>query len=837
MSTFQRYDPQSIEAKWQRRWETEKTYACAVDHSKPKYYTLEMFPYPSGKLHMGHVRNYSIADVVARFRRMQGYNVLHPIGWDAFGLPAENAAIKRNVHPAEWTYSNIANMRSQLKSLGYSYDWDRELATCHPKYYRWEQEFFLKCLEKGLVYRKKANQNWCPKCNTVLANEQVVDGCCWRCDSPVQQKELTQWFMRITAYADELLADLKKLEGGWPDRVLSMQRNWIGRSEGAEIVFPLEGREENISVFTTRPDTLFGVVFMTLAPEHPLVDSLIKGKENEAEIRAFIERIRNMDRIERQADDIEKEGIFTGAYCLHPLTGRRIPIWLGNFVLAEYGTGAVMAVPAHDQRDFDFSRKYGIEFIPVVQPEGEHLEASGMDHAAEGPGFLINSGEFNGMPSDKAKTAIVEALAKIGRGKKTVNFRLRDWNISRQRYWGAPIPVIYCEKCGMVPVPEKDLPVLLPTDVQTRPDGRSPLPDTPSFAECTCPCCGGKARRETDTMDTFVESSWYFARYTAARKEDGAFDAEALKYWLPVDQYIGGVEHAILHLLYARFFTKILRDFGYLPEDLNEPFSNLLTQGMVLMDGSKMSKSKGNVVDPDAMIAKYGADTVRLFCLFAAPPERDFDWTESGIEGAHRFLSRIWRLYGDVRDSLLPVAACSSTAKDAAISPLAREIRLKEHATVKKAGEDIGDRYQFNTAIAAVMELVNALYLAKDELAGSDAGRKVLSSAMCTVLSMMSPITPHICEELWADLHKDGSMLEQQPWPAWNEDALQRDMLTVVIQINGKLRSKIKVPADAGRDMLEKAALEDPAIKRHLEGLTVRKIVVIPGKLINIVAA
>ncbi len=837
MSTFQRYDPQPIEAKWQHRWETEKTYACAVDHSKPKYYTLEMFPYPSGKLHMGHVRNYSIADVVARFRRLQGYNVLHPIGWDAFGLPAENAAIKRNVHPAEWTYSNIANMRSQLKSLGYSYDWDRELATCHPKYDRWEQEFFLKCLEKGLVYRKKANQNWCPKCNTVLANEQVVDGRCWRCDSPVQQKELTQWFMRITAYADELLADLKKLEGGWPDRVLSMQRNWIGRSEGAEIVFPLEGRDESISVFTTRPDTLFGVVFMTLAPEHPLVDSLIKGKEKEAELRAFIERIRNMDRIERQADDIEKEGIFTGNYCLHPLTGRRVPIWLGNFVLAEYGTGAVMAVPAHDQRDFDFSRKYGIDFIPVVQPAGETLEASTMDHAVEEPGFLINSGEFNGLPSDKAKGAIVDALARIGRGKKTVNFRLRDWNISRQRYWGAPIPVIYCKKCGMVPVPEKDLPVLLPTDVQTRPDGRSPLPDTPSFAECSCPCCGGAARRETDTMDTFVESSWYFARYTSAHKEDSAFDAEALKYWLPVDQYIGGVEHAILHLLYARFFTKILRDFGYLPKDLNEPFTNLLTQGMVLMDGSKMSKSKGNVIDPDAMITKYGADTVRLFCLFAAPPERDFDWTESGIEGAHRFLSRIWRLYGDVRDALLPVAACSSTAKDAASSPLAHEIRLKEHTTVKKAGEDIGNRYQFNTAIAAVMELVNALYLAKDELAGNDAGRRVLSSAMCTVLTVMSPITPHICEELWTDLHKDGAMLEQQPWPAWNEDALQRDMLTVVIQINGKLRSKIEVPADADRNTLEKAALDDPTIKRHLDGLTVRKIVVIPGKLINIVAA
>ncbi len=619
-----------------------------------------------------------------------------------------------------------------------------------------------------------------------------------------------------------------------------MQRNWIGRSEGAEIIFPLEEGDARIAVFTTRPDTLFGVSFMTLAPEHPLVNDLIAGKPNEAEVRAFIERIRNMDRIARQSDDLEKEGVFTGAYCIHPITGARIPFWLGNFVLAEYGTGAVMAVPSGDQRDFDFARKYGIKFPCVVTPASETLDGDTMTEAYVEPGVLINSGEFTGMDSEKAKTAIVEFLARSGKGKKTVNFRLRDWNISRQRYWGAPIPVMYCEQCGMVPVPEKDLPVELPLNVQTHQDGRSPLPDTPEFVNCTCPRCGGPARRETDTMDTFVESSWYFARYTSARKEDAPFDPEALSYWLPVDQYIGGVEHAILHLLYARFFTKMLRDFGYLPKHIDEPFTNLLTQGMVLKDGKKMSKSKGNVVDPTEMIEKYGADTVRLFCLFAAPPERDFDWSDTGIEGAHRFISRIWRLYGELRDILLPMAACSSTVEDAAFSPLAKETRLKEHSTVKKAGEDIGNRYQFNTAIAAVMELVNALYLSKDELAKSDAGCRVLSSAISTVLTLLSPITPHLCAELWSDLNRSAatpSLIDLQPWPTWSEDALKRDMLTVVIQINGKLRSKIEVAADASKEEIEREAFADPNAARYLNGLTVRKVVVIPGKLVNIVAA
>lgn len=835
MTKPMRYEPDLIEKKWQHLWETEKAYAAHIDKTKEKYYVLEMFPYPSGNLHMGHVRNYSIGDVVARFKRMQGYNVLHPMGWDAFGLPAENAAIKHNIHPSTWTHSNIDNMRSQLKRLGYSYDWDREIATCDEPYYRWEQLFFLRWLEKGLVYRKKAPQNWCPHCNTVLANEQVVDGLCWRCDTPVEQKELTQWFLKITDYAEELLADLSKLEAGWPDRVISMQRNWIGKSVGAEIRFPLEGRDDSITVFTTRPDTVFGVTFMTLAPEHPLVDSLIRGKAVEAEARAFIERIRNMDRIDRQSESLEKEGVFTGAYCINPFTGQRVPIWLGNFVLAEYGTGAVMAVPAHDQRDFEFSKKYGIPRIVVIQPDDlPPLDPETMTEAWTDPGKLVNSGEFTGLPNEEAKQCIADALEKTGKGKRTTNWRLRDWNISRQRYWGAPIPVVYCEHCGMVPVPEEQLPVVLPLDVKTHEDGKSPLPHTPEFVECTCPKCGGPARRETDTMDTFVESSWYFARYTDAHNSEAPFNMEALRYWMSVDQYIGGVEHAILHLLYARFFTKVLRDLGYLPSDIEEPFTNLLTQGMVLKDGSKMSKSKGNIVDPTEMIAKYGADTVRLFCLFAAPPERDFDWSDAGIEGSHRFLNRVWRLFSEEREHLSAVKACSSTEAQAD-TPLAREVRLKEHATVKKAGEDIGNKYQFNTAIAAIMELVNTLYQSKDELAQTENGRAVLSSAVATVLTLLSPMTPHLCEELWQILGHTSS-IGKEPWPVWSEDALKRDMLTIVIQINGKLRGKIEIPASADRESIEQAALAEPNIARHLQGLTVRKVVVIPGKLVNVVA-
>lgn len=835
--TQERYDPQTIEKKWQARWQAQNAFSVTHESDKPKYYVLEMFPYPSGNIHMGHVRNYSIGDVVARCKRMQGFNVLHPMGWDAFGLPAENAAIKHHTHPAQWTYANIDNMRAQLQRLGYSYDWDREIATCRPEYYRWEQMFFLRLLEKGLVYRKKAPQNWCPSCHTVLANEQVIDGLCWRCDSRVEQKDLTQWFLRITAYGDELLEDLARLDGGWPERVIAMQRNWIGKSTGAVITFGLEkavAGVQGIDVFTTRPDTLYGVTFMTLAPEHELVEKLIQGYQKADEVRAFVERIRNMDRLDRQSDTLEKEGIFTGAYAVHPFSGQRVPLWLGNFVLADYGTGAVMGVPAHDQRDFEFARKYGLPVQVVIQPRGESPDPETMTEAYSGMGVMVNSGPFDGLDNEAGKKAVTERLEKEGKGKATTQFRLRDWNISRQRYWGAPIPIIYCEKCGLVPEKEENLPVLLPLDVKIRDDGRSPLPQTPSFVHCACPCCGGPARRETDTMDTFVESSWYFARYTDARDSAAPFKAEALQYWLPVDQYIGGVEHAILHLLYSRFFTKLLRDLGYFPTDLAEPFTNLLTQGMVLKDGGKMSKSKGNVVDPTEMIAKYGADTVRLFCLFAAPPERDFDWSDSGIEGASRFLSRVWRLFNEEEARLLPLKACEAAAADAP-SAAARELRRKEHLTVKKAGEDMGGRFQFNTAIAAVMELVNAMYLSREKLDQSEAERRVFSSAMATVLTLLSPITPHLCEELWERLgHK--SPLADAPWPQWDAAATARDMVTVALQVNGKLRGTLEIPAGADKAAQEQAALSNPAVQRRTSGLTVRKVVVVPGKLVNIVA-
>ncbi|QCC86034.1 leucine--tRNA ligase [Desulfovibrio desulfuricans] len=838
--THERYNPQAIEEKWQARWQADNAFACTDKSDKPKYYVLEMFPYPSGNIHMGHVRNYAIGDVVARSKRMLGFNVLHPMGWDAFGLPAENAAIKHNTHPAKWTYANIDNMRAQLKRLGYSYDWDREIATCRPEYYRWEQMFFLRMLEKGLVYRKKAAQNWCPSCHTVLANEQVIDGLCWRCDSRVVQKDLTQWFLKITAYGDELLQDLQGLEGGWPDRVIAMQRNWIGKSTGAAITFGLENAAllaegvKGIDVFTTRPDTLFGVTFMTLAPEHPLVEKLIEGYDKADEVRAFVERIRNMDRIDRQSDSLEKEGIFTGAYAVHPFTGQRVPLWLGNFVLADYGTGAVMGVPAHDQRDFEFARKYNLPVRVVISPKDEQINAETMTEAYTAEGFMVNSGSFDGTANEDGKKAVAQALEKEGKGKATTQFRLRDWNISRQRYWGAPIPVIYCDKCGVVPEKEENLPVLLPMDVKIREDGRSPLPETPGFASCVCPKCGGPARRETDTMDTFVESSWYFARYTSARNTEAPFDGEALKYWLPVDQYIGGVEHAILHLLYSRFFTKVLRDLGFFPAGLDEPFANLLTQGMVLKDGSKMSKSKGNVVAPSDMIDKYGADTVRLFCLFAAPAERDFDWSDSGIEGASRFIGRVWRLFDDEKDRLLPLKACQSTAQDAQ-SEEARDLRRREHLTVKKCNEDMGDRFQFNTAIAAVMELVNAMYLSREKLGASEGDRRVFSSAMASVLTLLSPITPHVCEELWQRLGHS-TTLSDVLLPRWDEAATVQDMLTVALQVNGKLRGTVQIPAAADKAAMEQAALADSSVQRHIDGLTVRKVVIVPGKLVNIVA-
>jgi leucyl-tRNA synthetase len=826
-----KYDPERIENKWQDEWTSSRCFEVEVDPSRPKYYVLEMFPYPSGKIHMGHVRNYSIADVVARYKRMRGFNVLHPMGWDAFGLPAENAAIKNKSHPAQWTYGNIAEMRAQLKRLGYSYDWRRELATCRPEYYKWEQLFFLKFLEKGLVYRKNSPVNWCESCQTVLANEQVEDGRCWRCDSEVEQKQLEQWFLRITAYADELLDDLKMLEGGWPDRVLTMQRNWIGRSVGAQVKFQVKGMDEVVEVFTTRPDTLCGATFMSLAAEHPLVEKLIAGSPEAEKVRAFCRDVANMDRIKRGADDLEKEGVFTGAYCVNPFTGWDMPIWVANFVLMGYGTGAVMAVPAHDQRDFEFARKYDLPLRVVIEPQGQSLDPASMTAAYADPGLLVNSGEFDGLENDKAKQIMVAKLAEKGLAKPTVNYRLRDWNISRQRFWGAPIPVVYCEKCGIVGVPPEDLPVRLPEDAVMRTDGKSPLPFMDSFAQASCPKCGGPARRETDTMDTFVESSWYFLRYTSARLDTAPFDAAALKYWAPVDQYIGGIEHAILHLLYARFFTKILRDEGYPVSD--EPFAHLLTQGMVLKDGAKMSKSKGNVVDPNAMIGRYGADATRLFILFASPPEKDLEWSDAGIEGAYRFLGRIWRLVEELEGALVAVKPCALVEGE--LSTRAKDLRRKEHDTVRRVTRDIENAFQFNTAVAALMELVNELYAVKDELRPLPEGPRVLSSAVATTLALLSPVAPHLCEELWQVLGH-ATHLSEEPWPVHDEAALARDEVEVVVQVNGKVRGRAKLATDASEEEVRSVALGLENVAKHLEGKEIAKIVLIPGKLVSIVA-
>ncbi|MFW6037555.1 MAG: leucine--tRNA ligase [Desulfonatronovibrio sp.] len=826
-----KYKPSQIEQKWQEIWERDQSFAVTHDDDRPKYYVLEMFPYPSGRIHMGHVRNYSIGDVVARLKRMQGFNVIHPMGWDAFGLPAENAAIKNKTHPAKWTYDNISYMKAELKKLGYSYDWDREVATCHPGYYKWEQLFFLKFLEKGLVYRKKAPVNWCPKCFTVLANEQVEDGVCWRCDSVVEKKELAQWFLRITSYAEELLECLDTLSSGWPERVIAMQRNWIGKSTGMEIDFQVEGMDKAIRVFTTRHDTLFGATFMSLAPEHEIVPELIRDNPDKQEITAFIHKVTGMDQISRTADNLEKEGYFTGKYCVNPVNNERIPIYIANFVLVEYGTGAVMAVPAHDQRDLEFARKYDLPVRTVVKPGDEESPAANFETAYSGPGIMINSDRFDGLDNEEFKEIIADYLEQKGLGKKSINYRLRDWNISRQRFWGAPIPVIYCDKCGPVPVPQSDLPVVLPQDARMPEDGRSPLPELKSFLEATCPKCRGRARRETDTMDTFVESSWYFARYTDARNEKEPFDKKASGYWLPVDQYIGGIEHAILHLLYSRFFVKALRDLGYL--DIDEPFSNLLTQGMVLKDGAKMSKSKGNVVDPDEMIKKFGADTVRLFCLFASPPEKDLEWSDSAIEGACRFLNRLWRLVLELLPELRPTGPCAQI-DHSALNQAEKTLRTKEHESVQKITRDMIDKFQFNTAIAGTMELVNAIYHFKEQAGDSPNRQAVLSSAISTVASVLAPITPHICEEIWSMLGYD-YYLSQSSWPVYDQRALEKDEVLVVIQVNGKLRSKISAAPDASREDLRETALQDEKIQKFIQDREIVKVIVVPGKLVNIV--
>ena len=824
-----KYNPHVIEAKWQARWEQIKAFKVDEDPARKKYYLLEMFPYPSGRIHMGHVRNYTIGDVVARYKRMRGFNVLHPMGWDAFGMPAENAAIANKVHPARWTNDNIDYMRAQLKQLGFSYDWDRELATCDPTYYRWEQLFFLKMWEKGLVYRRKSLVNWCAQCQTVLANEQVVgDGRCWRCDQPVQGKDLEQWFFRITQYAEELLDWCEKLPG-WPEKVLIMQRNWIGKSYGTEIDFPLEDGSGNLTVFTTRPDTLFGATFMSLAVEHPLVQKLSLNTPQEEPVKAFVKKVQGLNRRPDSDVDLEKEGVFTGSFCINPMTREKMPIFVANFVLMGYGTGAVMAVPTHDQRDFEFSRKYGLPLRVVIQPEGEEpLTPETMSGAYEGPGKLVNSGLFNGQDNEEAKKAITRHLEEKRQGREKVQYRLRDWGVSRQRYWGAPIPMIYCDRCGIVPEREDHLPVL-PLEAEITPAGGSPLPLLKEFIETTCPKCNGPGRRETDTMDTFVESSWYFDRYACPDYSEGPLDPSRVDYWMPVDQYIGGIEHAVLHLLYSRFFTKVLRDLGLLKVD--EPFINLLTQGMVIKDGAKMSKSKGNVVDPDALIQKYGADTVRLFCLFASPPDRDLEWSDQGVEGSFRFLQRFWNLVLDCREE---IQGSSFSQKNIPVSDTGRSLYVKLNQTIKKVTEDVDDRFHFNTAISAVMELVNALYLFQADQTGDPMKNSLMARAVETGLILLSPIVPHVCEELWQLLGKTGS-IHDQPWPEWDPNALTEEEQVVVIQVNGKVRSRITVGPSVTEEEIKKLAWEQPRIQEWLQGKEWVKTIVIQRKLVNIV--
>jgi leucyl-tRNA synthetase len=862
----QRYHPKEIEGKWQRIWESQKLFKVTEDPKKEKYYLLEMFPYPSGKIHMGHVRNYSIGDVVARYKKMKGFNVLHPMGWDAFGMPAENAAIEHGVHPAKWTYENIDTMKNQLKRMGFSYDWDREFATCDVSYYKWEQLFFIKMYEKGLAYRRRSFVNWCEICKTVLANEQVMsDGRCWRghADDPgVTQKELDQWFFQTTHYAEELLEGCDKLSG-WPERVLTMQRNWIGKSVGAEILFPLENSKEIIKVFTTRQDTVFGATFMSLAPEHPLAIRLSKGTPQEQAVREFVERMRRQDKIKRTAETTEKEGVFTGAYCLNPMTKARMPIFIANFVLMEYGTGAVMAVPTHDQRDFEFAKKFGLTLIVVVQPEERKLDAETMTEAYEGEGFLVNSGQFNGVYSFKAREMIAQYLGEKGLGGKRVGYRLRDWGISRQRYWGAPIPIIYCEQCGTVAVPERDLPVILPFNVEITGTGKSPLAGLKEFVETRCPKCGGPGRRETDTMDTFVESSWYFDRYACPDYDQGPLDKIRVDYWMPVDQYIGGIEHAILHLLYSRFFTRVLKEMGYVSVD--EPFTNLLTQGMVckevyecpkdgylfpdevVVEGErilcrkcsnpisigrleKMSKSKKNVVDPEHLIEEFGADTARIFCLFASPPEKDLDWSNQGVEGSARFLNRVWRLFYEQDPHLQNV---KSLPFGEILEGVYKSLQQKIHKTIKKVTEDI-ERFHFNTAISAIMELVNEIYVSEMKDRPDEISRGLIREAIETVVILLSPFVPHFSEELWEALGNQESILKTR-WPDYDPAAALEDEILIVIQVNGRLRDRMTIPASFGEEEVKAWALKSERIRKLVEGKEIKRVILVPRKLVNVV--
>ena len=829
----ERYNFSEIEKKWQKNWEDTKAFKVVEDPDKEKYYVLEMFPYPSGKLHMGHVRNYSIGDVIARFKKMKGFNVIHPMGFDGFGLPAENAAIKNGTPPAEWTWANIHEMEEQLKELGLSYDWDRECATCHPDYYRWMQWIFIQFYKAGLAYKKENPVNWCPSCQTVLANEQVVDGCCERCGTAVGKKNLSQWYFKITDYAEHLLENLDngKLDG-WPEKVKTMQRNWIGKSHGAEVDFKVKDYDETLTVFTTRVDTIYGTTFMVLAPEYPSVLDMVEGTEYEAPVKEYIERCSHMSEIDRTSTANEKTGVFIGKYAVNPFTGKEMPIYISDYVLMGYGTGAVMGVPAHDQRDFDFAKMFGIEIIPVIDPHDPEIDLNNLQAACAAEGTVINSGEFTGMNNKDAIEKIAQVAEERGIGHKTVNYRLRDWLISRQRYWGTPIPMIYCEHCGWVPEKEENLPVMLPTDVEFTGKGESPIVTSKTFVDTVCPVCGQPAKREVDTMDTFLDSSWYFLRYCDARNDKEVFSKEKADYWMNVDQYIGGVEHAIMHLMYARFFQMALHDLGLVKDD--EPFKNLLTQGMVIKgyenaEGeyikAKMSKSLGNVVSPAEIIEKYGADTARLFILFAAPPERELDWSDKGVEGCFRFLNRIWRLAYDFSET-----GCADCGDYEIRNKEDKELNRVLNDTIRRVSNDIEERFNFNTAISAVMELVNELYKYRE----GDVNQALFGTAVRTVIVLMAPFVPHITEEIWQDLGYEGSVHEQS-WPSYDEAALVKDEVEIVVQINGKNKEKINIPGEATREKMLKIAEDNETIKELTAGMNVVKVIAVPGRLINVV--
>jgi leucyl-tRNA synthetase len=847
------YKPQTIEKKWQERWRQDRAFEVTEDPARPKFYCLEMFAYPSGHAHVGHVRNYMIGDVVARMKRMRGFNVLHPFGWDAFGLPAENAAIKNGTHPETWTLENIAHMKGQLQRLGISYAWEREIATCLPEYYRWNQWMFLKMLERDLAYRRRSNVNWCPSCQTVLANEQVVNGVCWRCGTPVVTRELEQWFFRITAYADELLDGMEQL-GEWPEKVLTMQRNWVGRSEGARVAFQLSPdtvkalhASDAIEVFTTRIDTIYGATFIVLAPEHALVRRLADASADPAAFRARVAKFTGQDRSARLTGEVEKEGFDTGFTAINPFTNQPVPVWIANFVLGEYGTGAVMGVPGHDERDFEFARKYGLPIAVVVSPSASDVPSpASLTEAYAGPGVLVNSGQFNGLEWKEANRRMTAEAASRGIGSATVQYRLKDWGISRQRYWGTPIPVLYCETCGMVPVPADDLPVVLPKTAEFSGRGDSPLAQIPEFVNTTCPDCGGPARRETDTMDTFVDSSWYFFRFCDPHDTNVPFDPEKVAYWGPVDFYSGGVEHAILHLIYSRFFTRVFRDIGM--TSLSEPFTRLLTQGMVLNNGQVMSKSKGNVVDPDDMIQKFGADALRLYVMFVAPPEKEIEWTDSGLDGSYRFLARVWRLVDSVCETIGGDGIPGPDQAD--LNGDERALRRKTHQTIKRVTGDLDPRVHLNTAVSAMMELVNELYaFCSRTQCGPGAGEPervgavarpgtvaVLKEAIEALVRMLSPFTPHMAEELWEMLGHGGGIVAAG-WPAYDEAVAKADQIVVPVQVNGKVRGRITVDADAAEDDLRALALADPAVQAHIAGKDVKKVVVAGGKLVSVVVA